>query len=114
MATAEVTVIPIGREGAGLSDILAEVARHLEAQDKVRFEMGPMGTNLEGAVGDILELVAEVQEIPLMLGLPRSYTILKLDNRVDRDQGLDEKVSAVERQLEEPDDQLPGGATRPE
>ena len=39
--------------------------------------------------------VGEIQEIPLMLGLPRVYTVLKLDNRVDREQGLGEKVEAV-------------------
>lgn len=114
MATAEVTVLPIGREGAGMSDVIAEVARHLESQDKVRFEMGPMGTALEGDVHDILALTGEIQEIPLMLGLPRVYTVLKLDNRVDREQGLEEKVASVERQVEESDGELPGRATRPE
>ena len=114
MATGEVTVIPIGREGAGLSDVIAENARHLEAQDRVRFEIGAMGTSLEGEVADILTLVGEIQEIPLMLGLPRVYTVLKLDNRVDRDQGLGEKVEAVERQLREGEPGLPDRATRPE
>ena len=114
MATAEVTLIPIGREGAGLSDVIAEIARHLGAQDEVRFEMGAMGTSLEGEVADILALVGEIQEIPLMLGLPRSYTVLKLDNRVDREQGLEEKVASVERRLEESEGELPDTATRPE
>jgi len=114
MATGEVTLIPIGREGAGLSDILAEVARHLGSQEKVEFEMRAMGTELQGDVHDILTLVGEIQEIPLMLGLPRVYTVLKLDNRVDRDQGLGEKVEAVERQLREGEPGLPDRATRPE
>ena len=111
MATAEVTLIPIGREGAGLSDILAEVARRLASQERVTFEMRAMGTELEGDVHDILALVGEIQEIPLMLGLPRVYTVLKLDNRVDRDQGLGEKVEAVEQHLREGETELPGPAT---
>ena len=114
MATAEVTLIQIGREGAGLSDILAEVARHLASQERVTFEMRAMGTELEGDVHDILALVGEIQEIPLMLGLPRVYTVLKLDNRVDRDQGLGEKVEAVEQHLREGETELPGPATPPE
>lgn len=97
-----------------MSDVIAEIARHLQSQEEVRFEMGAMGTVLEGEVHDILALVGEIQGIPLMLGLPRSYTVLKLDNRVDRDQGLDEKVAAVERQLKESEGELPGSATRPE
>ena len=114
MATAEVTVIPLGREGAGLSDILAEVARHLESQERVRFVMGPMGTSLEGEVHDILSLVGEIQEVPLMLGLPRVYTVLKLDNRVDRAQGLEEKMEAVERHLGDSGDGIADSATRRE
>ena len=114
MATAEVTVIPVGREGAGLSDVLAEVARHLGSQDRVRFEMHAMGTELEGEVSDILTLTGEIQEIPLMLGLPRVYTILNLDNRVDRSQGLDEKVEAVEARLEDGAAEGSEAATRPE
>ena len=99
MATAEITVIPIGREGAGIGDILAEVGRHLAAQDRVRFEMHAMGTDLEGDVPDILKLAGELQEIPLMLGVPRVYTVLKIDNRVDRNQTLEEKVASVEEKL---------------
>ena len=104
MATAEITVIPIGREGAGISGILAEVARHLGAQDRVRFKMHAMGTDLEGEVNDILKLAGELQEIPLMLGVPRVYTVLKIDNRVDRSQTMEEKVAAVEEKLLGTDD----------
>lgn len=104
MATAEITVIPIGREGAGISGILAEVARQLAAQDRVRFKMHAMGTDLEGAVPDILKLAGELQEIPLMLGVPRVYTVLKIDNRVDREQTLEEKVASVEEKLLGADD----------
>jgi uncharacterized protein (TIGR00106 family) len=114
MATAEVTVIPIGREGAALSDILAEVARHLASQDKVGFQMNAMGTELEGDVHDILALTGEIQEIPLMLGLPRVYTVLKIDNRVDRQQSLEEKVEAVEVHLRSDPEGSPGAPTRPE
>jgi len=114
MATAEVTVIPVGREGASLSDVLAEIARHLAAQDRVRYEMHAMGTELEGEVEDILALTGEIQEIPLMLGLPRAYTILKLDNRVDRKQGLEEKVEAVEARLGAESEESAGPLTRPE
>ncbi len=114
MATAEVTVIPIGREGAALSDILAEVARHLASQDRVRFRMNAMGTELEGEVQHILALTGEIQEIPLMLGLPRVYTVLKIDNRVDRRQGLEDEVEAVEAHLRSDPEGRSEAPTRPE
>lgn len=99
MATADITVLPIGREGASVSDVLAEVRRHLDAQDKVRFEMHAMGTSLEGTTEDIFALAAELHAIPLSSGIPRSYTVLKIDQRTDKEQTLESKVAAVEDRL---------------
>ena len=87
----------MGREGASVGDLLALVAERLAAQDAVEFEIGPMGTSLEGGVTEILDLVGELQEIPLAAGLPRVYTVLKLDNRADRKQSLGEKVESMTR-----------------
>ncbi len=82
MATADFTVIPLGAEG-GVSEYLAEIHRRLEAQDRVSFEMHGMGTQLDGEPEDIFRLVAEMHAVPFEMGLPRVYTILKLDERRD-------------------------------
>lgn len=79
-----------------MGDILVEVRRHLEAQDKVRFEMHAMGTSLEGEADDIFALAAELHAIPLGAGIPRVYTVLKVDQRTDKDQTLDSKLRSVE------------------
>lgn len=95
MATAEITVLPIGREGASVGDLLAAVARHLGAQDKVRFEMQAMGTALEGDAADIFALAAEIHALPFESGIPRVYTVLKVDQRTDKEQTLESKVQSV-------------------
>jgi uncharacterized protein (TIGR00106 family) len=99
MATADLTVIPIGREGASAGDVIAELQRRLEDQDKVRFQMHAMGTSLEGAVEDILALAGELHRVPFESGVPRVYTVLKLDDRRDREQTLEDKVESVRRRL---------------
>ena len=101
MATAELTVIPIGREGASAGDLIAQIERRLEDQSEVRFQMHAMGTSLEGSVEQILNLVAELHAVPFESGLPRVYTVLKLDERRDREQTLDDKVESVRRHLRE-------------
>ena len=59
-----------------------------------------MGTSLEGTPEDILALVGELHAVPFELGLPRVYTVLKLDERRDRPgQTLDDKVRSVEKRL---------------
>ena len=66
MATADLTVIALGRPDTSASRYIAEIQH----------------------------------AVPFELGVPRVYTVLKLDERRDRDQSLDDKVASVERLLE--------------
>jgi uncharacterized protein (TIGR00106 family) len=100
MATAEVSIIALGRPNASASEYIAEMHRRLEKQDKVRFKLNAMGTELEGKVEDILEVVRQLHNVPFEAGLPRVYTVLKLDERIDKPaQTLEDKVKSVEEQM---------------
>jgi uncharacterized protein (TIGR00106 family) len=99
MATADFSVIPSGREGAGAGEVIAEIQRRLAAQDRVRFQMHAMGTSLEGSAADIFALVAELHAVPFEAGYPRTYTVLKVDERRDREQSLQDKVDSVSNRL---------------
>ena len=99
MATADLTVIALGRSEVSASPYIAEIQRRLAAQDRVRYRLHAMGTELEGETADILAVVGELHAVPFEMGLPRVYTVLKLDERRDRDQTLDDKVASVERRL---------------
>ena len=99
MATADLTVIGLGRSDVSGSVYIAEIQRRLARQDRVRYRLHAMGTSLEGDTADILALVGELHAVPFELGLPRVYSVLKLDERRDREQTLDDKVAAVEREL---------------
>jgi uncharacterized protein (TIGR00106 family) len=100
MATAELTVIGLGRSDPSAGAYIAEIQRRLAAQERVRYELHAMGTDLEGTTEDILEVVAELHRVPFELGLPRVYTVLKLDERRDKEQSLADKVRSVEERLE--------------
>ncbi len=100
MATADLTVIALGRAEASASAYIAEIQRRLAAQDRVRYEMRAMGTSLEGATADILAVAGELHAVPFEMGIPRVYSILKLDERRDREQTLADKVDSVRRRLE--------------
>jgi uncharacterized protein (TIGR00106 family) len=100
MATADLTVLALGRKGPSASEYIAEIQRRLRAQQRVKFHMHAMGTSLEGSTDDILAVVGELHAIPFDQGIPRVYTVLKLDERRDRpDQTLDDKVRSVEERL---------------
>jgi uncharacterized protein (TIGR00106 family) len=101
MATADLTVLALGRPQTSASEYIAEIQRRLASQDRVRFAMHAMGTSLEGSVEDILALVGELHRVPFEMGIPRVYTVLKLDERRDKpDQTLQDKVRSVNERLE--------------
>src|SRR5919112_5430624 len=102
MATADMTVLALGRQELSASEYIAEIQRRLRKQDRVRFQMHAMGTSLEGTTEDILAVVRELHAVPFEQGVPRVYTVLKLDERRDRPcQTLDDKVASVEALVEE-------------
>src|SRR3954470_18421563 len=100
MATADLTVIALGRPDASASAYIAEIQRRLADQDRVHYLMHAMGTSLEGTTADILAVVGELHAVPFELGVPRVYTVLKLDERRDRPQTLEDKVQSVQRLLD--------------
>jgi uncharacterized protein (TIGR00106 family) len=101
MATADLTVIALGRPEVGASEYIAAIQQRLAEQDRVRYSMHAMGTSLEGTTADILAVVEELHATPFETGVPRVYTVLKLDERRDRpDQTLEDKVRSVEERLE--------------
>ena len=99
MATADLTVIALGRAEASASAYIAEIQRRLAGQDRVRYELHAMGTSLEGTTADILAVAGELHAVPFEMGIPRVYSILKLDERRDREQSLEDKVASVRRLL---------------
>jgi len=101
VSTADLTVLSLGRPDVSASEYIAEIQRSLAAQDKVRYRMHAMGTSLEGSTTDILELVGQLHAVPFEQGVPRVYSVLKLDERRDKpEQTLDDKVRSVERLLD--------------
>ena len=100
MATADLTVLALGRPDPSAGEYIAEIQRRLRKQERVRFRMHAMGTSLEGSTEDILAVVGELHAVPFDQGVPRVYTVLKLDERRDRPgQSLDDKVRSVEERL---------------
>lgn len=101
MATADITILGL-RTGpdSHASEYIAEIQKRLAAQSKVTYKLHGMGTSLEGSADDIFALAAELHKVPFELGIPRVYTVLKLDEPSDKpDQTLADKVASVNDRL---------------
>jgi uncharacterized protein (TIGR00106 family) len=99
MAIVAVSIAPIGA-GTSVGRYVAETLRVARGQDRVSVELGPMFTTLEGDLGEILALVQRMQEAVFAAGAERVSTVVKIDERRDREASAREKVRAVEALLD--------------
>jgi uncharacterized protein (TIGR00106 family) len=67
----------------------------------VRHELTAMGTTLTGELSAVLAACGAMHSAVLAAGAPRCYTIIKMDQRVDKFAEAGEKVASVERHLRE-------------
>lgn len=94
----EISVIPTGKEGASLGDTVVEVLKVAEKHG-VNYELNAMGTTIEGDLDTLLRVAREMHEAGFGLGHPRVQTIIKLDDRRDKDLSMKYKVESVKAKL---------------
>jgi len=98
MAIVAVSISPVGA-GVSVGEHVAEAIRVLRDQDRVRWELGPMFTTLEGDSREIFELILRMQEAVFAAGAVRVGTVIKVDERRDREAHMEDKVRHVEESL---------------
>ena len=98
MALAEISVIPIGTPTTSIGDWIAESVRVLQ-NEKVNYEVSPMGTLIEGKISDILRVAGRMHDSALRKGINRVVTTLVIDDRRDKQVTMKSKVASVKKRL---------------
>ncbi len=94
---AEVAVIPLGTGTAGVSQYVAACLKILEGRDDITYQLTAMGTIIEGTIDKVLEITAQLHEVPFTKGVSRVITTLKIDERRDKEHSIDAKLSSVKK-----------------
>ena len=102
MAIAAVSIAPVG-SGTSVSQYVAAALRVVRAQDQVAYRLDPMFTTLEGQPDDLFEVIRAMQEAVFAAGGERVGTVIKMDDRRDREATMEEKVASVRRKLTDRD-----------
>ncbi|MGZ3537785.1 MAG: MTH1187 family thiamine-binding protein, partial [Thermodesulfobacteriota bacterium] len=68
-------------------------------KEKVRYELSPMGTNMEGDLKDLIRIALKMHHVPFGKGAQRVVTTLKIDDRRDKKGTLEGKKKAVQNRL---------------
>jgi uncharacterized protein (TIGR00106 family) len=98
MAIVAVSISPVG-DGTSVSRHVAAALAVARGQDRVRVELGSMFTTLEGDLDEVFALIRRMQEAVFEAGAVRVGTVIKVDDRRDREASMEEKVRAVESSL---------------
>jgi uncharacterized protein (TIGR00106 family) len=99
MAIAEVSVIPLGTKTPAVSQYVARAVNVLKQEKGIKYETTAMGTIIEGNLDGILAVVRKMHEGTFGEGVARVITMVEIDDRRDKAQGMKEKVDSLKKKL---------------
>lgn len=101
MITADLCIIPMGIEDSGVGDYVAKAVQIIE-ESGLNYQITAMGTQIEADdLKTLYGVCGKVQESIFEMGVPRVYTVLKIDDRRDKEKRtLEEKVKSVKDRIE--------------
>lgn len=95
----DISIVPIGTGSTSVSAWVADIQRRLAQEPDIRYEMGAMGTVVEGDPETLFRLARELHELPFAAGAGRVYTVIKIDDRRDRAATMASKIESVRQKL---------------
>lgn len=99
MAIVEATIIPLGTESTSVSKYVADCHKVLISENRVKYQLTPMGTILEGELDIVLEVIRKMHEVPFENGAMRVNTSIKIDDRRDKEASMEQKINSVKEKL---------------
>jgi uncharacterized protein (TIGR00106 family) len=98
MAVMEISVVPVGTDNPSISHYVAECVAIVKGKG-LPYELTSMGTNVEGELGDLLEVAEKMHQLPFERGAQRVLTSIKIDDRRDKKLSMQGKKEAVTKKL---------------
>ena len=89
----DLCVVPLG-VGVSVSKYIVACHEVLE-ESGLKSQLHAYGTNIEGEWDDVMAAVKKCHERVHDMGAPRITTTIKLGTRIDREQGIDDKMKSV-------------------
>ena len=97
---ADVSIVPIGTGSSSVSPYVREALKVIKASG-LKYQVGPMGTSLEGDWDAIFDCIRRMHDACVKLGAVRLLTTIKIDDRRDKPQTMDDKLRSADQQSPE-------------
>ncbi len=91
MAIVDMSVVPIGTDTPSVSKFVKEAVEIIK-KSGLKYQVNPMGTTIEGDLVKIFDLVKVIHQHFFVLGAQRVLTTIKIDERIDKYQTMEDKV----------------------
>ncbi len=98
MALMHLTIMPLGTNSPSVGEYVVDIQKVLE-KTGLPYELTDMGTVIEGNTKDLLELAAQLAEMPFSKGVNRVVTQISLDDRRDKKVSIGAKKASVASRL---------------
>ena len=98
MPVMEISVVPVGTASTSVSAYVARMVKKLGELGAV-YQLGPMGTVVEGSLDELLQMAKALHSIPFEMGALRVLTTIRIDDRKDKPLSAEGKIRSVEEKL---------------
>lgn len=99
MTLLAISVAPSGVQGTSLSDFVTKAIKVAHEDSRVKVELGPMFTTLEGEMEDVFDVAQKMHQAMVDAGAPRISTVIKIDDRRDKAHSMQSKLESVRTKL---------------
>ncbi|MEO9319640.1 MAG: MTH1187 family thiamine-binding protein [Nitrososphaera sp.] len=101
---AEISIVPItGRKSASMSTQIAAAFKAIRSVRGVHATLTALGTQIEAEnLERVLEAVSAAHMAARSSGAQRIITSVRIDERLDKNQTLEDKIESVSRKLSRP------------
>lgn len=94
MAIVDISIVPIGTKNTSVSEYVRK-SINLIKKSGLKYQVGAMGTTIEGDLSDIFELILQIHKAQIKMGAKRLLTTVKIDDRRDKKQSIEDKIKAA-------------------
>ncbi len=94
MAIVDFSVVPVGTETTSVSKYVREAVAIIK-KSGLKFQLSSMGTAVESDLDKIFKLIQEIHQVCFTKGAKRLLTTIKIDDRKDKKQTMDDKIKAA-------------------
>jgi len=96
---AAVSITPLGTETPSVSRYVAAALRVLEKYKDIQHQTDAMFTTLYGEKERVFQAILEMQEAVFKEGAKRVSTVIKIDERRDKEVSPDEKLESLKKHM---------------